>query len=148
MACLRKRPAACAAMPSVMTLPLRRFCSTQAVLGMAIQRGRSLTAKRMSVASAWRVAMATTVAFQTQWSCSPVQRSVATKSSYIGLRVDGCAGRGKLWSGGDTPPPTVFCKVFERGNLGPDFRCDGHVSSRYTVRVRVGALFVVYGSGG
>gem|GEM_PF-5776138 len=66
-----------------MTLPLRRFCSIQARLGMAIQRGLPLTAKRMSVASAWRVAMATMVPFQTQWRGSEVQRSVATKSSYM-----------------------------------------------------------------
>jgi hypothetical protein len=52
-------------------------------LGMAIQTGLPLTAKRMSVASAWRVAMATMVPFQTQWRGSPVQRSVTVKSSYM-----------------------------------------------------------------
>src|SRR5580704_10309256 len=66
-----------------MTYPVRRFCSTHARLGMAIQTGLPLTAKRMSVASAWRVAIATTVPFQLQWSCSPVQRSVTLKSSYM-----------------------------------------------------------------
>src|SRR3984957_14684846 len=66
-----------------MTYPVRRFCSTQARLGIAIQTGLPLTAKRMSVASAWRVAMATTVPFHVQWSSSPVQRSVTLKSSYM-----------------------------------------------------------------
>src|SRR5580692_2342887 len=66
-----------------MTLPLRRFCSTQAMLGRAIQTGLRLTEKRMSVASAWRVAMATIVPFQTQRRDSPVQRSVTVKSSYM-----------------------------------------------------------------
>jgi hypothetical protein len=68
-----------------MTLPVRRFCSTQATLGRAIQSGRPLTAKRISVASAWRVAMATMVPFHVQWSGSAVQRSVTVKSSYMDL---------------------------------------------------------------
>src|ERR1700733_10393347 len=68
-----------------MTKPVRRFCSTQARFGMAIQTGRPLTAKRMSVASAWRVAMATTVPFQVQWRGSAVQRSATVKSSYMAL---------------------------------------------------------------
>src|ERR1035438_472594 len=72
-----------------MTLPLRRFCSTQARFGRAIQTGFPLTAKRMSVASAWRVAMATTVPFQRQWSCSPVKRSLTVKSSYMALAYQG-----------------------------------------------------------
>src|ERR1700736_5369257 len=79
-----------------MTKPVRRFCSTQARLGMAIQTGRPLTAKRISVASAWRVAMATTVPFQVQCSSSPVQRSVTLKSSYMALsRVVQGEGLGK-----------------------------------------------------
>src|SRR5580698_5326888 len=68
-----------------MTKPVRRFISTQARLGMAIQTGRPFTAKRMSVASAWRVAMATTVPFQVQWRGSAVQRSFTVKSSYMAL---------------------------------------------------------------
>src|SRR6202021_3276360 len=66
-----------------MTWPVRRFCSTQARFGMAIQTGLSLTEKRISVASAWRVAIATTVPFHLQWRSSPVQRSVTLKSSYM-----------------------------------------------------------------
>src|SRR5579871_3464740 len=63
---------------------------------MAIQTGLSLTAKRMSVASAWRVAMATTVPFHLQWSSSPVQRSVTLKSSYmVGSRLVQQGGMGK-----------------------------------------------------
>src|ERR1700736_2132498 len=82
-----------------MTKPVRRFCSTQARLGMAIQTGRPLTAKRISVASAWRVAMATTVPFQVQCSSSPVQRSVTLKSSYMALsRVVQGEGLGKAAS--------------------------------------------------
>src|ERR1700678_1312139 len=52
---------------------------------MPIHMGRPLTSKRMSTASAWRVAMATMVPFQRQCRSSPVQRSVTWKSSYMGL---------------------------------------------------------------
>src|SRR5271170_195962 len=83
-----------------MTWPVRRFCSTQARFGMAIQTGRPLTAKRMSVASAWRVAMATIVPFQTQCRSSPVQRSVILKSSYmIGSRLVQGGGLSKVGRG-------------------------------------------------
>src|ERR1700733_1309081 len=70
-----------------MTLPVRFFCSTQAVAGRAIHMGRSLTSKRTSMASAWRVAMATMLAFQRQCRSSPVQRSETWKSSYMISRV-------------------------------------------------------------
>src|SRR5271154_1289312 len=95
-----------------MTLPVRRFCSTQAVLGRAIQTARPLTAKRTSVASAWRVAMATTVPFQEQCSSSPVQRSVTLKSSYIATSLvpgggdgqDGCPAIGRNWFSSPSKP--------------------------------------------
>src|ERR1700723_2364586 len=70
-----------------MTLPVRFFCSTQAEAGMAIHMGRPLTSKRMSMASAWRVAMATMLAFQRQCRSSLVQRSDTWKSSYMKSRV-------------------------------------------------------------
>src|SRR3974390_2337571 len=68
-----------------MTLPERFFCSIHAVHGKAIHMGRPFTSKRTSTASAWRVAIATTLAFQRQTSSSPVHRSVTLKSSYIVL---------------------------------------------------------------
>src|ERR1700678_4187676 len=47
--------------------------------------GRLFTSKRTSTASAWRVAMATTVPFQVQCRSSPLQRSATWKSSYMQL---------------------------------------------------------------
>src|ERR1700721_2980426 len=50
---------------------------------MAIHKGRLFTSKRTSTASACRVAMATTFAFQRQCRSSLVQRSITWKSSYM-----------------------------------------------------------------
>ena len=83
-----------------MTLPVRFFCSTQAVQGSAIHMGRPLTSKRMSTASAWRVAMATIVPFQRQCRSSPLQRSVTWKSSYMPLSVPFRASRQGGQAGG------------------------------------------------
>src|ERR1700733_1570491 len=66
-----------------MTWPERSFCSTQARAGKAIQTGWPLTSKRMSTASACRVAMATTFAVHRQCRSSWVQWSITWKSSYI-----------------------------------------------------------------
>jgi hypothetical protein len=82
----------------VITLPLRFFCSPHAVQGRAIHMGRPLTSKRTSTASAWRVAMATMVAFQVQCRSSPVQRSATWKSSYMQSSVTGQVREGKASS--------------------------------------------------
>src|SRR5690242_1200201 len=66
-----------------MTLPDRFFCSTHAAQGSAIHMGRPFTSNRTSTASAWRVAMATILAFQLQCRSSPVQRSLTWKFSYM-----------------------------------------------------------------
>src|SRR5882757_7702630 len=68
-----------------MTLPERFFCSSEAVQGRAIHMGRPFTLKRTSTASAWRVAIATMLAFHEQCRSSPLQRSVTWKSSYMQL---------------------------------------------------------------
>src|ERR1035441_7266756 len=112
-----------------MTLPVRRFISTQARLGRAIQTGFPETSKRMSVASAWRVAMATMVPRQVQWSGSPVQRSVTVKSSYMVISLVDGRGWGKdrgwllvvgcwLLAGIGTPsPPSLICLGFVVKNM-------------------------------